>query len=937
MKMEQLECYGIQKPIIGLWENSYGKELLPLQVRAIQEFKVLEGNNLVVMAATSSGKTLVGEIAGLQRCCRKEKVIYAVPLKSLAEEKYHQFKTNYGPYGIRTLVSHRDRREFDHQIEQGYFDIAVIVYEKLQGLLVRYPELLREVKLVVIDELQMLGDEQRGADLEMLLTQLKLISKTHVEQGDAPIQLIGLSAVLGNASAIAGWLDADLLQHETRPVELRRGILYNNLFEYVEYNTGKIGNEFLVSQNGDTDDFTSLQDPSVAVYSSDPYHTEKVLQTARVLAQEKNESTIIFVPTKWMSRQWAQWLSEHSTLAPATHTLEQLADMDESASREILHGLLQHGIAYHNGDLSMELRAIVESGFQSGEIRILVATGTLGQGLNLAAKNTIIIPEIYKYSRKTGGFLSYSIPLSQLENQGGRAGRFGYTTDYGRLILVAESEHERMMLFTRYISAYVEPTVAPFKMPAFESIRPALSEQSWETPVLRLVASGWCRDTKGLMGYFSQSYSAEKLKCDIETGGDSISERIHATLQSLQQRGYVSYYPDGIVKSTQTGYLCASTGIRTESMDVLKNWMHRLDRESLHPLEILMLLSFTPDALELRVPVRESEIRTNLPMILLNRKMADIGLDPLRIIQPLLEEILVAPKDKLIAVKKSLALLDWLSDKTSFEIEHQHNLFISNVQSLASDYAWLLRAFAMLGIIRGWREDKMKSIELWSDQLCYGVTEQGLPLAKVHLDGLHRNQISRLNREGITTLEELCEIDISDLVAWLGNKTAHRVWKAAHPEDASAGAVLQLKQDYATDKLELCGVPVKRRTLIQINHKNLELANSSYLVLLKLARACLAAQNNNANSSWVHRDTLDNSDHWRAISRLRTELNPFLADNKEPLIENDGNGYYRLRMYPEHLSINETAHTQHWNHCFHLPAESVDTHHPHQPRCKISA
>ena len=46
----------------------------------------------------------------------KEKVVYLVPLKSLAEEKYLDFKKKYQHFGIKAVVSSRDHREYDRVI-----------------------------------------------------------------------------------------------------------------------------------------------------------------------------------------------------------------------------------------------------------------------------------------------------------------------------------------------------------------------------------------------------------------------------------------------------------------------------------------------------------------------------------------------------------------------------------------------------------------------------------------------------------------------------------------------------------------------------------------------------------------------------------------------------------------------------------------------------
>ena len=65
---------------------------------------LLEGKNLVVAAPTASGKTLVAEMAALKTIMKEgRKVIYIVPLRALASEKYEEFKDRYGPLGIFPL------------------------------------------------------------------------------------------------------------------------------------------------------------------------------------------------------------------------------------------------------------------------------------------------------------------------------------------------------------------------------------------------------------------------------------------------------------------------------------------------------------------------------------------------------------------------------------------------------------------------------------------------------------------------------------------------------------------------------------------------------------------------------------------------------------------------------------------------------------------
>ncbi|HXG18123.1 MAG TPA: DEAD/DEAH box helicase [Methylomirabilota bacterium] len=232
-RIYDLRRYGLPETLLDIWVQQQGEYLLPVQETAVQRYGLFEGRSLVISSPTSSGKTFVGEMAAMRAAFTGKRVFYLTPLRALAEEKFRTFCERYGAYGIKTTIATRDRREFDRDIEQGDFHLAVLVYEKLAQLLVRQPHLLRSVALVVVDELQMIGDADRGPGLELSLAKLL---------GSVPQpQLLGLSAVLQEAQEIAQWLQAELLLQEERPVELYQGVLHNGRFRYRAYNSGDIG------------------------------------------------------------------------------------------------------------------------------------------------------------------------------------------------------------------------------------------------------------------------------------------------------------------------------------------------------------------------------------------------------------------------------------------------------------------------------------------------------------------------------------------------------------------------------------------------------------------------------------------------------------------------------------------------------------------------
>src|ERR1041384_7014806 len=145
MRVETLEAYNVPTDLLEIWRATIGPTLLPVQELAVKEYGLFSGGNLIVFSPTSSGKTFIGEMAAVKAARENTKVFYLVPQKALAEEKFQEFRQRYAKAGIKVVVSSRDHREFDEEIERRDFQIAVVVFEKMQALLVSKPQLMEAV------------------------------------------------------------------------------------------------------------------------------------------------------------------------------------------------------------------------------------------------------------------------------------------------------------------------------------------------------------------------------------------------------------------------------------------------------------------------------------------------------------------------------------------------------------------------------------------------------------------------------------------------------------------------------------------------------------------------------------------------------------------------------------------------------------------------
>jgi len=209
--------------------KTQGTHLLPVQALAINA-GLLDGENLLVVSATASGKTLIGELAGIPHALEGGKFLFLTPLVALANQKYRDFKKKYQKLGlnvsIRVGMSRIKAKEEltlpDEKIDAA--DIVVGTYEGLDFLLrAERSSQLGNLKTVVVDEIHMLGDDERGPRLRGLIHRLKSIFPG--------LQVIGLSATVKNPQEIATEFGMKLVEYPLRPVPLERHLIFTRTEE----------------------------------------------------------------------------------------------------------------------------------------------------------------------------------------------------------------------------------------------------------------------------------------------------------------------------------------------------------------------------------------------------------------------------------------------------------------------------------------------------------------------------------------------------------------------------------------------------------------------------------------------------------------------------------------------------------------------------------
>ncbi|MHA1410091.1 MAG: DUF5814 domain-containing protein [Candidatus Odinarchaeia archaeon] len=222
MEVDELDIPELLKKSL---ENRGITKLLPAQTLAVKE-GLLNGENLLIVSATSSGKTLLGELTGIKRVLNsKKRFLFLVPLVALANQLYNDFKERYTPLGLRVAikvgmprinVGEEELVIIDDDIKNA--DIIIATYEGFDVVLRDGLGALPDnIGTIVIDEIQMLSDEERGYELEGLISRLKLVYPDS--------QLICLSATIGNPKEIASLLKLKLINYLGRPVKLERHLI----------------------------------------------------------------------------------------------------------------------------------------------------------------------------------------------------------------------------------------------------------------------------------------------------------------------------------------------------------------------------------------------------------------------------------------------------------------------------------------------------------------------------------------------------------------------------------------------------------------------------------------------------------------------------------------------------------------------------------------
>jgi len=267
----------LQSDIEGRFEN-----LLPVQSLAVEN-GLFDGDDQLVVSATATGKTLVGELAGVDRALKGEgKMLFLVPLVALANQKHEDFKARYGDELDVTLRVGGSRVTGSGAKFDPNADIIVGTYEGIDhGLRTRKD--MGDIGTVVIDEIHSLKEGERGHRLDGMISRLKHFCEQREKSrsGYGGAQYIYLSATVGNPKWLSKRLRATLIEFEERPVPIERHVTFADGREKLRIENRLVKREFDTKSSkgyrGQTIIFTNSRRRCHEIsrkleYDSAPYH-----------------------------------------------------------------------------------------------------------------------------------------------------------------------------------------------------------------------------------------------------------------------------------------------------------------------------------------------------------------------------------------------------------------------------------------------------------------------------------------------------------------------------------------------------------------------------------------------------------------------------------------------------------------------------------------
>ena len=498
MQLDEISSrYPVLEPVIKIIKDKEGiTSLFPPQADAVRA-GYLDGKNMLLAIPTSAGKTLVSELAALKVVLEtRKKVLYLVPLKALAMEKYNDFKEKYESIGVKTAVSIGNFDGRDQWLSD--FDIIVTSVEKADSLLRHKAGWFSDIGLVIADEVHLLDDPSRGPTLEIVLTRINEI---------ASAQVIALSATINNRRELADWLNAILVESDFRPTVLHEGYAVDGKVVF----SGNTRPSFSLPKVSDT------LDAVVSKVAGD--NKQGIIFVSSKKSAEKVSEDVAKITSKVLSA------TEKIKLVKLSESILSCGSSPTTQCRRLAR-VVKGGSAFHHSGLIHSQKALVEDAFRSGILKFVSATTTLAYGMNLPC-DYVIMRDVKRFYGSRG--YDY-IPVLEYKQCVGRAGRAKYSKE-GSSVIITKSSDDALEFEKIFINGLPENIYSKL------SLEPVL-----RIHLLSLIATGHVKTVSDLEAFISKTFYAHQFK-DLR----ELFSKIEAMIDMLSEFGMVESVSGGLV------------------------------------------------------------------------------------------------------------------------------------------------------------------------------------------------------------------------------------------------------------------------------------------------------------------------------------------------------------------------------------------------------
>jgi superfamily II RNA helicase len=355
------------------WASEQGLSLYSHQEEAAIE--LFSDNNVVLATPTGSGKSLVAIAAHFAALAQRRRTFYTAPIKALVSEKFFALCAVFGAENVGMLTG-------DASVNSEA-PIVCCTAEVLANIALREGT-GADVGQVVMDEFHFYADGQRGWAWQVPLLSLP------------QAQFLLMSATLGDVGEIATDLtrrtgrETVTIDDAERPVPLTYSWSANPLHELLE--------------------------ELVAVDQAPIY----VVHFTQASALERAQSLL---SAKLCTRE------ERDAIAREIGAFRFTAGFGRTLSK-----LVRGGIGVHHAGMLPRYRRLVEQLAQTGLLKVICGTDTLGVGINVPIR-TVVFTGLAKFD----GARHRLLKAREFHQIAGRAGRAGFDTS--GYVVVQAPEH----------------------------------------------------------------------------------------------------------------------------------------------------------------------------------------------------------------------------------------------------------------------------------------------------------------------------------------------------------------------------------------------------------------------------------------------------------------------------------------------------------------